>query len=917
MIEGVHERVQSLFDAVSGQSPDDWPTALAGLTDDASEIAETLELLRAHTAAPGPARAAADCDARSFDDPESWVGRELGPWRLQRLIGCGGMGAVFLAERADQLYRRQVALKVLRREYDPRLGLRLAEERQILAHLQGTGIARLYDAGVTEAGQPYLVMERVKGRPLDAFAQPLELEDRLRVFARICRIVQTAHAQLVVHCDLKPGNVLVDAAGMPVLLDFGIARLLDAGVASAADSYASPGYASPELLAGRPVGVASDIFSLGVILAELLAARPLRRHAGEASAVVQAPSAWAGPGCRWRRKLHGDLDAIVARATQFAPLARYASADALADDVERYLSRRPVRARGKARLHALWLGTRRHWRTVGVLGLALAAGIAFVARLEQARSDAEASAAVASQVSDFLVAAFEAADPRERGLREEATARDVLDRSAARVDADLSAAPEVQARLQVVLGRAYQNLGQPRIAERQLQAGADLFRTVGALDSAYDADALLALQLGREGRYEDALARLAPVERWLAGERAGAHPLVRLRVLQAGAIAHAGLGQGDVAEARLRAALDGAPVADPVWAREGAAVLRDLGLVHAKQGQLDASERVLRDALDRAARAHGARSFEYQQALGALSGTLYRAGRYDESVRLAQRSLELTAILFGARSSHSADAEARLAGLYLDLGRYADSARHFERSLRISAQVDGEASRAYAGKVFAFGLMEEARGDVRRAETRYSQALGIYRDSLGEDHAGTLDVEMTLARLLMRVDRVAEARPLLQRVAAVMRRTLPDGDPQLRALELVEAEWYIRAGQFDAADAALSPLIAIRDTLPSWLLLRLQMQSALLAQRREQWASAIPAWRDVVTTFARLYGADSTATAKWRIPFAEVLFEGGLTAEAREEAHRARPQLAGLSPDADFLQRLAALEQRLDADPGT
>ncbi len=907
--------MRALFEAVCDRPPEQWTAALAQLGIDPAERDEALALLRAQTAELGRLRASLRSVALDAEQPQAWVGRTLGPWRLQELIGSGGMAAVFLAERVDSLYRRKVALKVLRRPYDPSLAARLAGERQILADLRGAGIARLYEAGVSESGQHYLVMEHVEGEPLDAFVRGLGLEDRLRLFVRICRVVQTAHAQSVVHCDLKPANVLVDDEGAPVLLDFGIARLVGADTVSAADRYATPAYASPELVAGRAVGVAADVFSLGVMLAELIADRALRRTLDDAQAPIPRPSRWAGPACRWRRRLAGDLDAIAARACEVDPVARYASVEALADDVERFLGRYPVLARRPSRLRILGLGARRHWQAIAIGAIASGLGALFVVQLIQARAAADTSAAVATQVSDFLVAAFEAADPRERGLRPELTAREVLDRSAARVEAELAMAPDVRARLQVALGRAYQNLGLPRVAWRHLQAGADGLRAAGAVSETAEADVLLALQAAKEGRYDEALARLEGVSASLKPRFGAASPLLRLRILHAQAVAEVGARCERGAEARLLAALGERPD-DPAWRRQAVAALRDLGAIHGSHERLEVSERMLRAALAAALEAYGDTSVEYQQVLGALSRTLYVQGRVDESVALAERNLALTARLFGAQSTFTADAESRLAGLYLDLGRYDDSARHFDRSLRISAVVDGETSRAYAGKLFGMGIMEEARGSVARAEALYRQALALYREHMGRDHETTQEVEMVLARLLMRVGRVEAAREPLRRIADLRRRTLPEGAPELRSIELSELEWLIRAGRYDEAEAALARLEAVRDSLSPGMVLRWEMQAARLAQRRGQWPRAVAAWQAVVATFSRLYGADSTATAKWRIPLAECLVELGRHEEAAEELHRARPRLAALAPEAALRVRAGEVASRLAAAGG-
>src|SRR5690606_32629930 len=231
---------------------------------------------------------------------ELQAGDRLGAWQLVERLASGGMGTVFVAERVDQLFRQRVAIKLLRGNAGTAAAVqRLATERQILAELQHPNIARLYDGGTTPAGQPYLVMEYIEGLRLDAHCtqRALGLRERLQLFLRVCAAVQAAHLRLVVHCDLKPSNVLVRENGEPVLLDFGIARLLDVGEGEDADGFCTPAYASPEQLRGARVGVSSDVFSLGVLLTELLAGTQGGRAGG--GDAIPLPSVLAVDDCAW------------------------------------------------------------------------------------------------------------------------------------------------------------------------------------------------------------------------------------------------------------------------------------------------------------------------------------------------------------------------------------------------------------------------------------------------------------------------------------------------------------------------------------------------------------------------------------------------------------------------------------------
>ena len=294
----------------------------------------------------------------------------IGPYRLLRELGSGGMASVWLAERTDMLQGRQVALKLPHGAWR-RAGLaeRMAREREILATLNHPNIASLFDAGVAEDGQPYLALEYVDGERIDAYCtrHSLDVPARLRLYLQAARAVAHAHAHLVVHRDLKPNNILVNGQGEVRLLDFGIAKLLDQGVAAEteltqqAGRALTPDYASPEQIRGEAIGTASDVYSLGVVLFELLTgARPYRREHASRDALEQAvlhaepkrPSA-AVTDQRLARALRGDLDTIVAKALKKDAAQRYATVDALADDVARHLDRRPVLARPDSTLYRL------------------------------------------------------------------------------------------------------------------------------------------------------------------------------------------------------------------------------------------------------------------------------------------------------------------------------------------------------------------------------------------------------------------------------------------------------------------------------------------------------------------------------------------------------------------------------------
>lgn len=877
--------VRALFDSVCELPEPQWERELHALTGDATLVHETLALLRAQTQALGGMQRSIDTVLASLDAGDTQVGQLIGPWRLVRLLAAGGMGRVFLAERADQLYRRQVAIKVMRRSFDPALAQRLQAESQILADLQHPNIARLYDVGRAAADQPYLVMEFIDGQRLDEAcrAPDITLSRVLGLFCKVCRAVQAAHAQGVIHCDIKPANVLVRSDDEPVLLDFGISRLMDDG-SSEAGAYATPRYTSPERRSGRPAAVADDIYSLGVMLDELLAL--------------------GGPAVR----LHADLMAVAARARAPVAADRYASVDALAEDVVRFQQHRPVRARRPSRMQRARLFLRRQWRASAVAACALLVAVGFVQRIGDARARAEENAAAASSIADVLVAAFDSAEPGIRGDRP-MTAREVLDLGALRIEQDLSASPLVRARLQAALGRAYRNLGQPREAGALLQGAVQGLREAGApaheIAAVEAARALLQVEDGQQD------AALQGARRGLALLEQDDDVGVRIDLLNAMGRAHASREHFDEANTAYAEAL--------ALARSGTGAafdagrmttLSNLGTLYRSQGRLPLSEETLREAAAIGGDASPLHGPARLRVLRSLVYTLLAQGRADEAMRLAEQTFAITRQLFGIDSSYTASAEAALAGQYLDLGRYGESQQHFDAAIATSARVDGADSLAYAGMVYGRAIMEEARGDLTLAEQGYRQTLALHQRLLGTQHPRSLDVQMVLARLLMRADRTAEAEPLLREVGVVWRRTLAADSQQLVTLDLVELEWLTRAGRIAQAREALAAFDRQHPAPVPSLALRQQMQSALLAQRSGA-GDAAARWATVVATFESFYGADSTATAKWRIPYAESLLQSGNAASAAAQLQRARPQLAGLSPHSEFLLRAAALDAQL------
>jgi tetratricopeptide (TPR) repeat protein len=543
-------RIKELFSTVV-ELPPDLRAAWLGsaLPDDPTLAGEVENLLAAHDGADdfyerGALAAVPELRQRLEGATE---GMRLGPYRVISELGHGGMGAVYLAVRDEPGFTQTVAIKLIKRGMDTdEIVRRFVAERQILASLAHPNIARLLDGGSTPDGRPYFVMEHVEGQPITTYADEhkLSVEARLQLFLHVCRAVQRAHQSLVVHRDLKPANILVDAEGEPKLLDFGIAKLLDpnsfGGVAALTGHVPgpmTPDYASPEQLAGGPVTTATDVYGLGLLLYELLVGqspRSVERKLGkgwsdrlpsEALAALKAPG--NAETRRLVRRLTGDLDIIAGKALDHDPERRYGTAAALAEDVERHLTQKPVAARRPTLAYRLGRTLVRHKLAAALaLAVCLLAAVStyqvFTVSRERDRVEAERQRAEA--LNDFLQKMMQKANP-EQSRGETLTVRQVLDAGAEDLlGRDSRYQPETWASLLQATGTIYQDLGLYEQAKKNLHRARQLRETLddssreGALALAVTLTALGNVSLRQEA-YAEARTffqrSLALRERWL------------------------------------------------------------------------------------------------------------------------------------------------------------------------------------------------------------------------------------------------------------------------------------------------------------------------------------------------------------------------------------------------------------------
>ncbi|WP_395703438.1 serine/threonine-protein kinase [Aquabacterium sp.] len=580
------------------------------------------------------------------DESVAAEGDLIGPYRLLRELGRGGMGSVWLAERADGAFKRQVALKLPRLAWGAGLAQRMARERDIGARLEHPHIARLYDAGVDERGRPFLALEYIDGVPIDAWCRmrQLDVRARLDLFLQVIRAVSYAHGRLVVHRDLKPSNVLVSADGQAHLLDFGIAKLLadaapgDTGLTQQQGRVMTPHYASPEQVAGEPITVQSDVYSLGVLLYELLSGTlPIAPRRGTLGAMEEAILQGDAPPASSRAAdrptaaaLRGEIDAILAKAMQRDTARRYASADAPAQDIERHLNGQTVSARPDSAVYRLRKAAARHWLplTAGsvIAGSLVVGGSVAWVQAQRAAQQADRARMVTQFVSEMFKVSAQSSLNANASAESLSTGQ-VIEPAAKLIDTRFSGQPDLQAQMFGALGQVYAELGITRAAvqftSRQLQA---IERGAAPPEDRARGLMLLADALARDGKAADALGR---AEEAVSLLEPGSALAFDARAL------HATLLSANSQRDRARQAVDElsrSKFADPhVPSMGGARLLRLKALALYGTDRTDESFPLTRAAIAMASTVEGESSDFTLRTMTELTRWLSQVGRKDEA----------------------------------------------------------------------------------------------------------------------------------------------------------------------------------------------------------------------------------------------------------------------------------------------
>jgi len=727
----------------------------------------------------------AERDSSGFlESPPLWQlqqdhsGEQVGAFLLVRILAQGGMGTVYLGQRNDGSYAQQVAIKL----FNPRIlsgatRERFVAERNILAALEHPGIARIIDGGETDGGIPFVVMELVQGETIARYCaqQQLDVTERLRLLVKLCEALDYAHRSGIVHRDIKAGNVLVTAQGEPKLIDFGIAKKLptendaelelDAELTSnQTTALLTPEYASPEQIRGAAASPASDIYSLGVLMYELLTGSRPHHLAGlspaameravchsvpqdPSKAVVQytvAPPSGLGQSRQLQQQLRGDLDRIVMTALRLQPSQRYASAAALASDIQRYFSGQPVAARGASRLYRAGKFVQRHRPvvvvTVSAFALLLIALVLLAMQVSETRAQRDIAVAEAEKSSlakDFLTSMIARADPYENA--DEPTLAGALRQSIGEIDQRFAEQPELEADMRYAVGYALQNLGKIAPARAQLERALTLRRQGGdaiKLASALDAMGIIC---------------------WWESDFACA----------------------DQHFAQALSILDDAAVSST-----GSIAVRINTLSNRAAMQID-------------------------------------QGRYDLSRDYAKRALMLS-------RQHDFDDPETLAAIWLNmataldgLGSYEEALDAFQTALAVQERLTGKQHPAYAVILNNLALYYYKLERYDEAADALTQSVSIRRQTLGDTHPQTATALFNLARVLIVTDDLDAALEYAQEALRVAQAGYADNHPRIgkahEALALVYQARQEQASARQHAKQAAAIYAAAPDVDPAWV----------------------------------------------------------------------------------------------------
>jgi serine/threonine-protein kinase len=885
-VEPRWQRVAAIFDVVVELPPAEQAGELERLCAGNADVQREVAALLGADAVSGAFDHAIDVTrVRAAADWVETVDRDapgtdrIGPWRIERELGRGGMGVVFLVERADGQFQQRAALKLIKRGMESEAVLaRFLRERQLLARLTHPNIASLLDGGMSADGRPYFVMQYVEGVPLPAYcaARALDLGARIELIRQVCAAVQFAHRQLVVHRDIKPANVLVTAGGEVKLLDFGIAKLLDndtdgegTQTIDGRSRPLTPAYAAPEQLRGEPVTTATDVYSLGCLLHELLTGRrahEAREHSNRQQwrqvrdEAESPPPSSVTPVDRTHpvaaHRLRGDLDTIVLTALQREPERRYATVAAFSDDLHRYLEGQPITARRDTFLYRMSKFIARHRSGVAVAVLAVAGLVAATTFALWSAAREREAARRAETVTNFLIDIFRVADPNNMPGGVKLSAVDVLDAGAQRVGAQLAGQPQLATRFAEVLGTIYTELGQYDKAIALMQGAIE--RRDGSIDAR--AQAGLFTELAR-AEYEK------------------------------GDYAQAGK---DVESALTRhLAIDG---------RRGATVAPDLALqgeIARRQGDFTRADSLLQEALAISRAALKAPHAQIATQLNEYAAVKGDMRQVEEGSALTEEALAMFRRLYGENHLDVAENLANLGTFRMQMERVGEAPALFDQATAIYRRLLPADHPMIAGALNNHARALDRLARYREAEPLFLEALAMQRRLLDETHPDIAATLNNLALLHAHMDDFAGSADYSRRAFAVW---VAQGKPEHPFALASKANLAValrESGDLAGAESLFREVLAARrqqlgerHLLVSFTLDHLGILSRLGGRSGE----AVELHREAQDIRKSLPGVPTLEAAVSRVQYALSLNDVSDSSKARAEVDAALTALAGIKP---------------------
>lgn len=781
------QAVEALLDKALDAGPEHWAEVVrSGSAGDDALRDEVMSLLAHHPRTHEFLLRGAAGVMENLERPEALLaaGTTIGPWRVIEEIGRGGMSRVYRGERSDGAFEQAVAIKILRAGLDSAIDVdRFRRERQILAALEHPNIARLLDGGTTADGRPYLVLELVDGEPIHDWcsARQLTTRDRVRLGVTVARAVAHAHRQLVIHRDLKPTNILVTQEGNPKLLDFGIAKLLDAGGTSTDTAtrhrWLSPGYAAPEQVRGEVTTTATDVYQLGVVLFELLTGRrPIEVTAQpyELAVLQQDP---VRPSTV-RSELAGDLDAILLKALRPSPSDRYQSADELADDLERIERREPVRAREGERAYQVRRFLARRARLVATAVAAVGAVGAYTAtvarqnqRISLALAESNRLREKADRTTWFLVDLFRS-QTAEAGSADSVPAAMLIARGEA-VARARTHDPGLQAAMLEVLGVIRGDMGADSAARANFVEALAIARGLPSASQAELAHferqiADVDVRLRNLDSAESGFRRALAVQRRVLGDTATA---TRYTMLMLALAIHAR--QGDEANAlideweRLSKNLTIEP--DPEVAQQFASMADLLGYFSDDSTQLARAEWYARARVKIYEQVYGGRGFDMADALEQLGWIRSRQGHPEDALALMRRSLAEHEALFPQGHRSVASTHEKLGTALRDMGKPDSALVHYAAALQMTVRLEPSDTLVIAGLRHVYGDALSRTGRHREAIRELQRSIAEFQTRVSPGSGLLGATRISLAGALAGDRRYREAEHLLRSVYETLR----------------------------------------------------------------------------------------------------------------------------------------------------